>query len=79
MKKISRSSLCPSPCPPSCLVFTDILSRRTAYGLIWLGRYRHRPCVIKMIMLTTGIHYDKINQQYRSADQKTMTESQAEH
>lgn len=30
-------------------------------------------------MLTTGIHYDKINQQYRSADQKIMTESQAEH
>lgn len=84
MKQINR----PPPnfpwenrCPPPQLTFSDVLSRRTAYGLIWLGQYRcspvpnqerqitsrqpAQPCVVKMIMLTTGIHYDKNAHEYR--------------
>ena len=54
-------------CPPHDMRFTGIISKRTAYGLIWLGRYEHHDCVIKMIMLTTGIHYDKNSKHYRNS------------
>lgn len=67
--------------PPQNLIFTDVLSRRTAYGLIWLGRYQIKdqmiPCVVKMIMLTTGFHYDKSGKVYCSPDGKIMTEDQS--
>ena len=53
-------------CPPSDLIFDSILSSRSAYGLIWLGRYHQHSCVIKMVMLTSGIHYDKKHQTYQS-------------
>jgi serine/threonine protein kinase len=65
-------------CPPSQLTFIDVLSRRTAYGLIWLGKYRRHTCVAKMIMITTGIHYDKPAQEYRTPDGKKMDEKLAE-
>jgi serine/threonine protein kinase len=59
-------------------VFTDVLSRRTAYGLIWLGQYQKRPCVIKMIMLTTGFHYDKTSKEYRTPHGRKINETIAE-
>jgi hypothetical protein len=60
--------------PPSHWVFLDIMSRRTAYGLIWLGRYHQQSCVIKMIMLTTGYHYDKNTQEYRTPEDHKISE-----
>jgi serine/threonine protein kinase len=65
-------------CPPPQLTFLSVISRRTAYGLIWLGQYNQQPCVIKMIMLTTGIHYDKNNKEYRSRHERTLSEVEAE-
>ena len=65
-------------CPPAQLIFDEVISRRTAYGLIWLGRYRHHTCVIKMIMLTTGVHYDKNSQEYRTPQNQPMTELAAD-
>ena len=44
--------------------FDQILSRRSGCGLIWNGTVEGQPCVIKMIMLTSGIHYDKTKQIY---------------
>ena len=44
--------------------FGQVISSKTAYGLIWDGLYEQKPCVIKMIMLTTGLHYDKDQQCY---------------
>jgi hypothetical protein len=64
--------------PPDQLTLTDVLSRRTAYGLIWKGRYRHQPCVVKMIMLTTGVHYDKDLDQYQTAEGHQLSESETE-
>lgn len=55
-------------CPPSFLLIDKILSRRTAYGLIWTGKYRQRNCVIKMIMLNTGVYYDKDERKYCSSN-----------
>lgn len=46
------------------LTFNDIISTRTCYGLIWSGSYHDKPCVIKMIMLDSGIHYDKTKRKY---------------
>jgi len=66
-------------CPPPTLVFHDVLSRRTAYGLIWTGLYQNTyKCVIKMIMLTSGIHYDKNQKKYRSSDEKSISEKEIE-
>jgi len=65
-------------CPPSHLKFNDVISRRTAYGLIWSGSYRHHDCVIKMIMLSTGIHYDKNAKEYHTPNGQPMTEAIAD-
>ncbi len=57
------------------IIFGEVISRRTAYGLIWEGKYDNKPCVIKMIMLTTGIHYDKNYNVYRDGmNQKLIYE-----
>jgi len=65
-------------CPPTHLTFIDVLSRRTAYGLIWLGKYKKKNCVVKMIMITTGIHYDKTEQEYRTPNEEKIGEKIAE-
>ena len=54
------------------LIFDKILSKRTCYGLIWSGSYDNIPCAIKMIMLTTGIHYDKSKGVYRNGDKQVI-------
>jgi hypothetical protein len=59
------------------LVFQDVLSRRTAYGLIWTGTYRQHQCVIKMIMLTTGYHFDKDKGVYHSPHDRVIGEDEA--
>lgn len=37
------------------VVFKSILTNKTQYGLIWTGNYNGEDCVIKMIMLATGV------------------------
>lgn len=64
-------------CPPTHLTFVDVLSRRTAYGLIWIGKLQHQICVVKMIMLTTGYHYDKNIRGYLTPNKKILSESEA--
>ena len=51
--------------------FDQILSKRSGCGLIWNGTVESQPCVIKMIMLTSGIHYDKTKQIYCQGDQSS--------
>lgn len=65
-------------CPPNQLTFINVLSRRTAYGLIWIGKYEQQICVVKMIMLTTGIHFDKTERVYRRPDGKKLDETTAD-
>jgi hypothetical protein len=48
------------------LIFHKIVSSRTCYGLIWSGTYQGVPCIIKMVMLTTGVHYHKSSKSYRN-------------
>lgn len=48
----------------SSVRFEKILNKRSGCGLIWEGIFHSLPCVIKMVMLTSGIHYDKDNRQY---------------
>jgi len=48
----------------SRITFDEIISRRTCYGLIWGGSFDKKPCVIKMIMLTSGLHYHKTKGKY---------------
>ena len=64
-------------CPPCHITFGDVLSRRTAYGLIWLGKYRNHNCVVKMIMLSTGVHYDKNIKQYQNPVGQVIKEEYA--
>ena len=48
--------------------FSGIRSRRSSCGLIWDAIVKGKPCVIKMIMLTSGVHYDKTKQTYCFGD-----------
>jgi len=59
---------------PTHLTFEEVIFRRSAYGLIWGGHYKDYPCVTKMIMLTTGPHYDKDYKVHRYDDGKEMDE-----
>lgn len=65
-----------STCPPPQLVFGEIISKRTCYGLIWAGQYNKHPCAIKMIMLTSGIHYDKNIGEYMTSSGDMLPEDQ---
>jgi hypothetical protein len=49
---------------PEKINFVSILSSETVYGLIWNGYYKGNACVIKMIVLKSGIYYDKISRKY---------------
>ncbi len=44
--------------------FIKIISNQSTYGLIWSGTFDQQPCVIKMVALTSGIHYDKEEKKY---------------
>lgn len=39
------------------LQFDKILSDQTTYGLIYSGKYKDKPCAIKVVMLSTDIYY----------------------
>lgn len=38
--------------------FEEVISSRSVYGLIWSGIFDKKPCAVKMVMLTSGYHYD---------------------
>lgn len=46
------------------LQYQNIISTNTHYGVIWQGRYRNKDCIIKVVLLNTGIHYDKSTKKY---------------
>lgn len=46
------------------LYLNTIFSDKTHYGVIWSGKYRGQNCIIKVVLLDTGIHYDKKNKRY---------------
>lgn len=76
--QMSQKETCMELCPPPHLIFTEVISRRTAYGLIWIGKYRQHNCVVKMIMLTTGIHYDKDLKEYQTPQKTRICEAFAD-
>src|SRR5436309_1202417 len=41
------------------ITFHEIISTSTHYGIIWSGTYNKEDCIIKMVILNTGIHYNK--------------------
>lgn len=46
------------------LQFISIISDKTHYGVIWEGTYNNHTCVIKVVVLDTGIHYNKHDGKY---------------
>lgn len=44
--------------------FDSIISDKTSSEIIWKGKYGRIDCVIKMILLNTGIHYDRNKNKY---------------
>jgi serine/threonine protein kinase len=55
--------------------YLDVISRRSAYGLIWRVLYKGERCVMKMIMMSSGCHYDKDKKVYKHADGSLMSDS----
>jgi hypothetical protein len=58
--------------------FGEILSHDTAYGIIWNGTFDQKTVVIKMIMLTSGIHYDKDKDRYFDGKGRHLSTEDAE-
>lgn len=52
------------------LVFNEIISDKTHYGIIWNGRYKGTECVIKVVILDSGIHYDNRKNEYNVGNKK---------
>lgn len=55
------------------IYFVDILCNNTTYGLMWNVIYEEKECVVKMIMIKSGLYYDKYtdyNHQYYKSDDK---------
>lgn len=50
--------------------FKKILSNETTYGLIWEGSYNQNPCIIKMVLLSSGKCYNEKNKKYFEQNDK---------
>lgn len=48
------------------LQFESIISSTSHYGVVWKGLYKGQPCAVKMVILTSGLHYDHKIKKYRS-------------
>ncbi len=59
------------------LTFDKIISDTSHYGIIWKGKYSGKSCVIKMVGLTSGIHYNKPENCYYNG-KKSIKTSKAE-
>lgn len=51
--------------------FHKILSNNTTYGIIWDGLFDDKPCVIKMVLLSSGAIYNKHNSKYFEHNDET--------
>lgn len=60
-----------------CFSATLVGGEGSAYGVIWNGLYDKKPCVIKMLSLNTGIHYDKDANEHYTKQNKKLTINQA--
>src|SRR5439155_1370934 len=49
------------------LTFNKMISNESVYGVIWEGTFEDKICVIKMVMLTSGI-YNKDNSHFNRND-----------
>jgi serine/threonine protein kinase len=56
--------------------FTKMLTTDSQYGIIWEGVHQNTPCVIKMIMLRTGCHYNQDKETYVDATGKYKKKKQ---
>lgn len=52
------------------ITFDEIISDNTHYGIIWSGTYDQKSCVIKMVILDTGVHYNKRDDRYYDGNKK---------
>jgi tRNA A-37 threonylcarbamoyl transferase component Bud32 len=50
------------------ITFDYIISEQTHYGVIWKGKYKNEECAIKVVLLNTGVHYNKKNSKYYNHD-----------
>lgn len=53
--------------------FRKIICNKSAYGVIWDGIYKDKKCVIKMMTLINGIHYDKDSNKYYTGKGTILT------
>lgn len=45
-------------------IFEDVISSKSAYGLVWKGQWNRQPAVLKIVTLTDGIHYNRKTEEY---------------
>lgn len=57
------------------LRYKSIISDKTHYGVIWKGLYVNERCVIKVVVLNTGIHYDKRKGKYYEGENRISERS----
>jgi tRNA A-37 threonylcarbamoyl transferase component Bud32 len=50
------------------LQYQSILSSTSHYGVVWKALYNGQPCAVKMVILTSGLHYDKKSKRYRNTN-----------
>ena len=50
------------------LQFESIISTTSHYGVVWKALYKGNPCAVKMVILTSGLHYDHKTKKYRHGD-----------
>lgn len=50
------------------LQFESIISSTSHYGVVWKALYKGQPCAVKMVILTSGLHYDHEKKRYRSGE-----------
>ena len=54
------------------ITFNRVISDQSVYGIIWSGRYKKESCVIKMVSLTSGVHYDLEKKVYRDGQDNKL-------
>ena len=47
-----------------------IISDKTHYGVIWKGSYDGDTCIVKVVVLNTGVHYDKRTGKYYDGERR---------
>ena len=58
------------------VTFDKIISNDTVYSLVWSGSYEEKSVVIKVVILTSGVHYD-INKNVYKNGYKTISKDEA--